>query len=257
MKKVLSGIILLGFVAAPALALPNDGSGRTLKFDDNVISDDLGGGARILYAPSEGDDPGYRSDIAAAAGGTCDYYDARAGVPTLDFLTGNYDCVIVWANFAFFDNVAYGNVLADFVDAGGNVVLGSFCTYTSGNFLSGRIMTAGYSPVWSPTGSNHFSDSTYRGDGTTCINEGVSVLGGVYRDILALQGDGAQDGSYADGEIAAAYSPDFGVIYGNGSGAAALGGYGDWALQRANSCDCSGGSTPVEEATWGQIKGQF
>jgi hypothetical protein len=257
MKKVLSGIILLGIVAAPAFALPNDGSGRTLKFEDNVFSDDLGGGARILYAPSEGDDPGYRAGIAAAAGGTCDYYDARAGVPSLGFLTDNYDCVIVWANFAFFDNVAYGNVLADFVDAGGSVVLGSFCTYTSGNFLSGRIMTAAYCPVVSPTGSNHFSDSSYVGDGTTCLHDGVVAYNCVFRDILTLQGGGALDGTYADREIAGAYRADFKVIYSNGSGSSQLGGGGDWDLLGANGCACDGGSTPVEEASWGQLKGQF
>lgn len=47
----------------------------------------------------------------------------------------------VWANYAFADNVTEGSHLADFVDRGGHVVLGAFCTYTGGNCLSGRIMT--------------------------------------------------------------------------------------------------------------------
>jgi len=260
MKKALVGLCVLGLVATSANAakeLTNQGIERDNIFAGHVTGTEaLGDGAALLYAPSEADDAAYRAGLAAAVAGSCDYYDARAGVPTLDFLL-NYSCVIVWANFAFFDNVAYGDVLADFVDAGGSVVLGSFCTYTSGNFLSGRIMTSDYCPVVSPTGSNHFTDSGYAGDGTTCIHEGVSTYNCVFRDILTLQGDGIQDGSYQDGEIAAAYRPDYNVVYSNGSGSVQLGGTGDWALVKGNSCQCTGDPTPTEEATWGSIKARF
>jgi hypothetical protein len=260
MKKALVGLCVLGLVATSANAakeLTNEGIERDNIFAGHVTGTEaLGDGAALLYAPSEADDPGYRAALAAAVGGSCDYYDGRAGVPTVDFLL-NYSCVIVWANFAFLDNVAYGDVLADYVDAGGSVVLGSFCTYTSGNFLSGRIMTDAYCPVVSPTGSNHFTSSSYVGDGTTCIHDGVGSYETIYRDILALQGSGAQDGSYADGEIAAAYRDDFAVIYSNGSGSSALGGTGDWATVKGNSCQCTGEPTPTEEGSWGSIKARF
>ena len=62
-----------------------------------------------------------------------------------------------WVNLAYADNVAMGDVLADYVDQGGNVVLGVFCTYTAGYYLDGRIMQPGYSPVYSPTGGNLWS----------------------------------------------------------------------------------------------------
>jgi hypothetical protein len=260
MKKALVGLCVLGLVAGSANAakvMTNQGIERDQIFAGHVTgTESLGDGPALLYGPSEADDAAYRTALAAHVGGSCDYFDARASVPTLDFLL-NYSCVIVWANFAFLDNVAYGDVLADYVDAGGNVVLGSFCTYTSGNFLSGRIMTAAYNPVVSPTGSNHFTSSTYAGDGTTCIHTGVGAYETIYRDILVLQGTGIQDGSYGDGEIAAAYrGPDYKVIYSNGSGASQLGGTGDWPAVKGNSCTCTG-STPVEESTWGQIKARF
>jgi hypothetical protein len=257
-KKALLGAIALGIIVIPAHAateMTNLGVERDNTFTGHVIGDDgLGGGPAVLYAPSEADDAGYRAGIAAAVGGTCDYYDARAGVPTLDFLL-TYTCVHTWANFAYFDNVAYGNVLADFVDAGGNVVLGAFSAYTSGSFLSGRVMQSGYCPVTG--GTNHFSDSPYRGDGTTCMHDGISAYSATYRDILTLQGDGAQDGSFADGEIAGAYNPAFSVLYANGSGGAPVTGTGqitDWV---GNSCRCSGGSTPIEEISWGTLKSTY
>jgi hypothetical protein len=200
-------------------------------------------GETILYAPSEADDAALRAAIAAATGGTVDYYDARAGTPDVTLLQ-SYDCVYTWANYAFLDAIGFGNNLAGAVDAGTVVILGSFCTYTSGNSLGGQIMTSAYSPVFSPSGSNHFSSSNYAGDGTTSIYDGVTTFECTYRDFLTLQGTGVQDGSYQDGEIAHAYrSPDRKVIYSNGSGAVQLGCTGQWALLIANACQFG---VPVE-----------
>ena len=208
----------------------------------NDISANRGASFSILYAPSEADDATYRADIAAAAGGSAivDYFDATAGTPDAALLD-SYDCVYTWANQAYSDQVLFGDRLADYVDAGGRVVLGVFTTYTSGNFLAGRIMTDGYSPVDSPTGNNHFSLESYAGDGTTQIHAGVTAYDSQFRDILELQGSGIQDGSYTgDAEIAHAYRPDFGVVYSNGSGASQLGGGGDWPLAIANACQAIG-----------------
>lgn len=194
-----------------------------------------GDGINVLYAPSEGDDPGFRAAIAALTGGVVDYFDAAAGTPDLATLEG-YDCVHTWTNAAYADNVAFGDNLADYVDGGGAVVLGTFATFTTGNFLDGRIMDPGYNPVVSPTGTNNFSSSDYAGDGTTAIHDGVTAYECFFRDDLVLQGDGNQDGSYVDGEIAHAYRDDFKVIYSNGGGASILGCTGQWAELIANSC---------------------
>lgn len=110
---------------------------------------------RLLQANSEGDDPAYRAAIAAFYG-TVDYFDTRAGTPSLALLQ-TYDAVSTWTNSPHANNVALGNVLADYVDVGGRVILSVFSTYTNGYYLAGRIMTSGYSPVDSPSGGNHFS----------------------------------------------------------------------------------------------------
>jgi hypothetical protein len=210
-----------------------------------------GGATTILYAPSEADDAAYRAAIAAAAGGaTVDYFDARAATPSVATLS-QYDAVYTWANFAYADNVAFGDNLAAYNDAGGTAVLGAFCTFTSGNFLSGQIMTSGYNPVVSPSGTNHFTSSSYVGDGTTCIYTGVTSLTCTFRDFLVTQGSGIADGSYADGEICHAYrgtsAPGQGdVVYSNGSGAIQLAGTGDWgaAVGNSSTCSLSGGALP-------------
>jgi hypothetical protein len=199
-------------------------------------------GETMLYAPSEDDDPAFRAAIAGFTGGTVDYFDARAATPDVATLQG-YDCVYTWVNYALLDAVGFGDNLADAVDTGTVVILGAFCTYTSGNSLSGRIMTAPYCPVVSPGGTNHFATSDYAGDGTTAIYTGVTAFECTFRDILTPQGSGIQDGSYVDGEIAHAYRPDFKVIYSNGTGALQLACTGDWARLVANACQAG---VPVE-----------
>jgi hypothetical protein len=214
-----------------------------------------GDGPAILYAPSEADDPEWRASITAIVGGLCDYYDARSGTPTLDLLL-HYSCVHVWANFAFADADAYGDNLARYVDAGGTVIMGAFCTYTTGNALGGAIMTEEYSPVRG--GSNHFSYAEYSGDGTSCTTDGVGGFGATYRDILTLQGDGRTTGTFTDGEIAIAEKPDRSVVYANGSAGRQLpdGWAPDWPSVVANPCGCAV-PLPVEEGSWGQLKERF
>jgi cysteine-rich repeat protein len=190
---------------------------------------------KILHVPSDTDDANYRAAIAAITGGPVDYVDGSATTPTVDEL-GAYDCVHTYAIYKYLDEVTLGNNLATFVDAGGNVVLGNFATYTTGNALGGLIMKDGYCPVTSPTGMNHLSLAAYAGDGKTFIHNEVKAYEGFYRDILVLQGTGIVDGTYVDGEIAHAYRPDFKVIYSNGSGASGTSGTGDWPRLIANSC---------------------
>jgi hypothetical protein len=198
----------------------------------------------LLQANSEGDDAAYRAAIAGfmGPGSAVNYFDTRFGTPTLSQLLP-YAAVSTWANYAHADRVGLGNVLADYVDAGGVVILSSFSTFTSGNYLAGRIMTSGYSPVYSPTGGNHFSSSPYAGDGSLFYS-GVGGLTAAYRDRLALQGAGVADGHYADGEILVAYRPDFHVFYMNGTGNNALGSTGDWARLEANLATYAGTGVP-------------
>jgi len=243
--------ILVALVASASLAGAaerNTGRAAPLSKSPNVLTPKAKmkvGGPSLLYAPSEADDPAYRAAIAAITGGTVDYFDATSGTPDVATLS-NYDCAYTWANQAYADNVTYGNNLATYVDGGGRVILGVFTTFTTGNFLSGAIMTPAYSPVVSPTGTNHFNNAAYSGNGTTCIHTNVTSYDCFFRDVLALQGTGIQDGSYVDNEIAQAYRAGGGaVIYSNGAGAAALQGLGgcltpDWARLVGNACLCTG-----------------
>jgi len=50
-----------------------------------------------------------------------DIFDAQNGTPTLTNLL-NYDAVLVTSNFSYADPVGLGNVIADYIDAGGGVV---------------------------------------------------------------------------------------------------------------------------------------
>ena len=194
-----------------------------------------GSGVNILYAPSEADNAGFRGAISGITGGTTDYFDAITGTPDAATLSG-YDCVFVWTNFAHADATLYGDNLADFVDAGGVVVLGAFTTYTNGNSLAGRIMTSGYSPVTSPSGNNLFTFSTYNGDGTTLIWDGVASYNTDYPDDVVLQGSGIADGTLDTPILAAAYRPDYQVVFLNGAGDPGFISGGDTAQLVANAC---------------------
>lgn len=54
-----------------------------------------------------------------------DLFNLQGGTPTLAQLTP-YDAVLVYTNNPPADPVAAGNVLADYVDAGGGVVLATY-----------------------------------------------------------------------------------------------------------------------------------
>ncbi|MBI4552857.1 MAG: T9SS type A sorting domain-containing protein [Candidatus Latescibacteria bacterium] len=64
--------------------------------------------------------------------------------PTLAQLQA-FDVLLVWTNSEFSDPVATGNVLADYVDGGGGLVLGTYA-FSDPWSLEGRIVTNGYSP---------------------------------------------------------------------------------------------------------------
>jgi len=74
--------------------------------------------------------------------------------PTLSELQA-YDAVLVWSNFGFHDDAALGDVLADYVDAGGGVVIAVFAnsSTTAGRALAGRWQTHGYELIPSGGGT--------------------------------------------------------------------------------------------------------
>ena len=76
-----------------------------------------------------------------------DRIDPWIGTPSLATLNG-YDAVIVYSGSGFPNNVAIGDVLADYVDGGGRVVVGALAFWTSDHALGmgGRLSTGGYLP---------------------------------------------------------------------------------------------------------------
>jgi hypothetical protein len=94
----------------------------------------------------------YRDDVvnkllATGMFDTVDAYDAGTVTPTLTELSA-YDAVLVYSNLDFADNQALGDVLADYVDAGGGLVLAVFAFWneTEGLGMSGRLSNEGYLP---------------------------------------------------------------------------------------------------------------
>jgi hypothetical protein len=204
----------------------------------------------ILYAPTQPDDAAFRAEVAAITGGAVDYFDPRSATPGLDLLM-NYGLVYTWVNYAYADNVAMGDVLADYVDAGGRVVLGQWCIHTNQvNWLEGRIMdpAEGYLPI-SATG---YSSGTYSGDGTGCFTEGVMSWYSPYRDDAALLPGAETDGTYTDGVPFVAFYDGVSVAYMPGVLSGGFGESGDKAQLIANALPCLGGPSG-EDCNWNCI----
>lgn len=108
-----------------------------------------------------------------------DVFDAAAAVPT-SATVADYNAVVVMSEFPFADSVATGNVLADYVDAGGCVVeaVETFATNGFGAELGGRFAAEGYGPF--VPGELTYNLYPYLGahDPRHPIMQGVSVLQG-------------------------------------------------------------------------------
>lgn len=77
-----------------------------------------------------------------------DIINVTTQTPTLAQLQ-QYDAIITWSNVNYSDSIAMGDVLADYVDAGGGVVVAVFAnsTTTAARYLRGRWQTGGYEIV--------------------------------------------------------------------------------------------------------------
>jgi hypothetical protein len=251
--------VAMGLVFASAsYALTNSGKPADHTFaGHSLTSPEAGPGLRVLYAPSEPDDPGFRFALAGRLGGgaVVDYFDAISFVPDVALLD-TYDCVVLWVDYLLPDAVTYGNNLATYVSHGGTVVLGAFTVYTSGFAMAGDIVDdLTLCPV--SGGFNWFATSFWSGDGASdCLHDGVIGYDAYFRDILTLDGTGAAaPGHYLDGEISVAHNAARSVVYVNGMAGFFLSNP-DIDLVTANACVCSG---PIanEPSTWGNVKGLY
>jgi len=113
---------------------------------------DLFGGASVAVLAAE-EDTLWMSDVTNKIDGVGSLPNVNlipvtspAPIPTLTQLRA-YQSVLVFSDYGFTDPVAMGNVLADYVDQGGGVVMQTFAFATGDGYgIQGRISTNGYLP---------------------------------------------------------------------------------------------------------------
>lgn len=130
-------------------------------------------------------DPGWNADVvskitAAASGRLGTVVDHRLcatsapcePIPTLAQLQA-YSSVLIYSDANFADSTALGNVLADYVDGGGRVVIATFAMNSDGPGIAGRFESEGYLPVTlgPQTGINN--------DNLVAVDTGNPILNGV------------------------------------------------------------------------------
>ena len=125
--------------------------------------------------------------------------DARCnGAKPLLATLQTYDVVIAWTNCGLPDSVGWGNVLADYVDGGGHLVLASFSWLGPSTDFDGRIAAPGYSPfdsggaqfTWSPLG-------TY--DALHPLMSGVFSITSMFRNNVTVDPGATLVARWADG----------------------------------------------------------
>lgn len=93
--------------------------------------------------------------VATGAFSSVSTLDCISTTPTLAELSA-FDAVLTWSNFDYHDSALLGDVMADYVDAGGGVVVGVFASTASasGLHLQGRWLTGGYEVIKSGEGTS-------------------------------------------------------------------------------------------------------
>jgi hypothetical protein len=101
--------------------------------------------------------------------------NAATSTPTLQQLSA-YDAVIVWSNISFQNPTLFGDTLADYVDAGGGVVVAVFANATASTTLSiqGRWQT-GYEVILDQSGQYSASPASLG----TVLLPGHPIMAGV------------------------------------------------------------------------------
>ena len=140
--------------------------------------------------------------------GSVDSFDAHDTPSLADLLA--YDVVLTWNNYNYADPTALGDVLADYVDAGGKVINMQFSLNQWG--LQGRFMSGNYTAM---KGSENTLDYACLGtfDASHLIMDGITSVCDYYR----LAGSYLTDDSTAiaywdDGEIFVAVKDDATVV---------------------------------------------
>ncbi len=164
---------------------------------------------RVLWLYSDYGTPDTTLGIRLKAlGDSIEYMDVRTTTPTIGQLLP-YDAVGVNSNFGFSDPTALGNVLAQYVDSGGGVVLTNFCFTTDGNGLQGAIMSGSYATL--TLGANSFTNSTLGWfNPAHPVMNGITSVGAYFRTLPTFVGDSVA--KWADGRPYVAASTNQKVV---------------------------------------------
>jgi hypothetical protein len=169
-----------------------------------------------------------------------DLFDAFSGTPTLALLE-QYDIVYAFSNNAWNDAVAMGDVLADYQDGGGVVVVGTFAWDNRGGWLlQGRWVTGGYSPYNSTSTTLFTTNTATITDPSHPLMQGVSSLTAFYRNGVTLTSGAVSVADWTDGPPAVAYKEN------NGHTAVGLNAY----LGYLNQFSGEWGRTIVNAGRW-------
>lgn len=143
-----------------------------------IVNDDNYGRVAVLGAPSTAT---WNNDVVAKILGTgnfaqVDGVPVSAGnpVPTLSQLQ-QYAAVLVYSDTSFNSPTALGDVLADYADSGGGVVL---CTFAFSAAIQGRLNTGGYLPFTTGGQSQPGGLTLVKDQPTHDILDGVASLHG-------------------------------------------------------------------------------
>ncbi len=226
----------LGEDEAPAIYVDTDGV--TPATVNSVL---------IALADSVSNATVLQSELLAFGVPTVDLMDVNSSTPALPDLTP-YDAVITWAENVFQDDVAMGNVLADYVDQGGRVVMGNFTWFST---LSGRIQDAGYSP-FEQAGDSLYSDAclgTF--DAGHPIMSGVTSACDNLRDNVIVESGAILVASWDDGRPFVGVNSDCSVVgitsYPGSNRTASFS--GDIPLVYYNAVNTSGCAEPIDICT--------
>src|SRR6266516_815526 len=213
---------------------------------------------RVLIAYADiGGQPTTLQNVILAEPGVIgvDLFDAFSGTPTLQQLQ-QYNIVYAFSNNGWFDAVAMGNVLADYQDGGGVVVVSTFAWDNRGPWLlGGRWVTGGYSPFNSTSITNFSFNTANITDPSHPLMQGVSSLSAFYRNGVTLTAGAASVAGWTDGPPAVAYKAN------NGTTAVGLNAYlgylnqfsGEWGRVIVNAgrwlANCQATPTPTPTGT--------
>jgi len=154
--------------------------------------------------------------LASGRFAAVDLLEVMTATPTLSQLQA-YDAVLTWSNYSYADGDALGDVLADYVDAGGGVVVAVFANTSTqvDRYLGGRWITGGYEVVpgrgsvvaFSPAGLGAIHDPAHPTVAGVSSFHGGSGSFRPYRRTLSSHG--VEIASWDDGKTLVAVSSLF------------------------------------------------